>query len=173
MKKYENGGFTLIELLVVIAIIGLLAGMFMGAFAAVRGSAKKSRARSDIEQIKLAWQEYLSEYHKFNFLGGENGADIEARSMDKDALSILCGYDTTYNSLEIPFLDFSDNENNFKGGKIAYLDPWGKMYRFSLDSSGDNKVTVPGGTINSAVAVWSLGPDMVEGTKDDLVSWQK
>lgn len=173
MKKNNNSGFTLIELLVVIAIIGLLAGMFMGTFGAIRTAAKKSKARSDIEQIKLAWQEYLAEYHKFDFLGGEGGNDVEGYDMDSDALDILCGYKTAHNPLEIPFLDFSDDAGNFKGGKIAYVDPWGEMYKFSLDASGDNEVLGNDGqSINAVVAVWSLGADMTARTKDDLVSWK-
>ncbi len=163
MKKNNKNGFTLIELLVVIAIIGLLAGMFLGTFSAIRTSAKKAKSKSEIEQIKLAWEQYLQEYHKFP-------ASID--KMEKSTLEILCGYDKADNApnyRRISFLDFSE-----QAAESDYLDPWDNVYQVSLDANGDNEVTGnDGGVIKAPVAVWSYGPDGETGSfKDDITSWK-
>jgi prepilin-type N-terminal cleavage/methylation domain-containing protein/prepilin-type processing-associated H-X9-DG protein len=57
-------GFTLIELLVVIAIIGILAAMLFPVFARARESARKIQCLSNIKNIALAMQMYLTDYDK-------------------------------------------------------------------------------------------------------------
>jgi prepilin-type N-terminal cleavage/methylation domain-containing protein/prepilin-type processing-associated H-X9-DG protein len=54
-------GFTLIELLVVIAIIGILAAMVFPVFARARESARKAVCLSNVKNIGLAIQMYLSD----------------------------------------------------------------------------------------------------------------
>ena len=56
-------GFTLIELLVVIAIIGILAAMVFPVFARARESARKTVCLSNVKNIALAIQMYLSDYN--------------------------------------------------------------------------------------------------------------
>jgi prepilin-type N-terminal cleavage/methylation domain-containing protein/prepilin-type processing-associated H-X9-DG protein len=56
-------GFTLIELLVVIAIIGILAAMVFPVFARARESARKAVCLSNVKNIALAIQMYLSDYN--------------------------------------------------------------------------------------------------------------
>lgn len=158
MRKSNKSGFTLIELLVVIAMIGLLSGILMGTFGAVRNNAKKSKTLSIVKQMQIAWTQYLTEYHVFP-------AGIS--SMDSNALKILCGHTNTVNTLKIPFLDFSDAATD-----SDYVDGWGNVYKVELAMTG-NEVDVNGETIKSTVAVWSLGPDGAEYTKDDIVSWEK
>jgi prepilin-type N-terminal cleavage/methylation domain-containing protein/prepilin-type processing-associated H-X9-DG protein len=57
-------GFTLIELLVVIAIIGILAAMLFPVFARARESARKIQCLSNIKNIAMATQMYLTDYDK-------------------------------------------------------------------------------------------------------------
>jgi prepilin-type N-terminal cleavage/methylation domain-containing protein/prepilin-type processing-associated H-X9-DG protein len=54
-------GFTLIELLVVIAIIGILASMVFPVFARARESARKAVCLSNVKNIALAVQMYLTD----------------------------------------------------------------------------------------------------------------
>ncbi len=58
-------GFTLIELLVVIAIIGILAAMLFPVFARARESARKIQCLSNVKNIALAMQMYLTDYDRF------------------------------------------------------------------------------------------------------------
>jgi prepilin-type N-terminal cleavage/methylation domain-containing protein/prepilin-type processing-associated H-X9-DG protein len=57
----KRRGFTLIELLVVIAIIGILAAMVFPVFARARESARKAVCLSNVKNIALAVQMYLSD----------------------------------------------------------------------------------------------------------------
>jgi prepilin-type N-terminal cleavage/methylation domain-containing protein/prepilin-type processing-associated H-X9-DG protein len=58
-------GFTLIELLVVIAIIAILAAMLFPVFARARESARKIQCLSNVKNIAMAAQIYLTDYDKF------------------------------------------------------------------------------------------------------------
>jgi prepilin-type N-terminal cleavage/methylation domain-containing protein/prepilin-type processing-associated H-X9-DG protein len=58
-------GFTLIELLVVIAIIGILAAMLFPVFARARESARKIQCLSNVKNLALAVQMYLTDYDRF------------------------------------------------------------------------------------------------------------
>jgi prepilin-type N-terminal cleavage/methylation domain-containing protein/prepilin-type processing-associated H-X9-DG protein len=58
-------GFTLIELLVVIAIIAILAAMLFPVFARARESARKIQCLSNIKNIAIAFQMYLTDYDRF------------------------------------------------------------------------------------------------------------
>ena len=62
MSRQRRGGFTLIELLVVIAIIGILAAMVFPVFARARESARKAVCLSNVKNICLAIEMYLSDY---------------------------------------------------------------------------------------------------------------
>jgi len=65
MLTRKRRGFTLIELLVVIAIIGILAAMVFPVFARARESARKAVCLSNVKNIALAMQMYLSDYGRF------------------------------------------------------------------------------------------------------------
>ncbi len=58
-------GFTLIELLVVIAIIGILAAMLFPVFARARESARKIQCMSNVKNVALALNMYLTDYDRF------------------------------------------------------------------------------------------------------------
>ena len=64
MTKRRNG-FTLIELLVVIAIIAILAAMLFPVFARARESARKIQCLSNIKNVAIAVQMYLTDYERF------------------------------------------------------------------------------------------------------------
>ena len=61
MSRVRMKGFTLIELLVVIAIIGILAAMVFPVFARARESARKAVCLSNVKNIALAINMYLSD----------------------------------------------------------------------------------------------------------------
>jgi prepilin-type N-terminal cleavage/methylation domain-containing protein/prepilin-type processing-associated H-X9-DG protein len=61
----RRSGFTLIELLVVIAIIAILAAMLFPVFARARESARKIQCLSNVKNIAMGIQLYLSDYDAF------------------------------------------------------------------------------------------------------------
>jgi prepilin-type N-terminal cleavage/methylation domain-containing protein/prepilin-type processing-associated H-X9-DG protein len=63
MTARRRTGFTLIELLVVIAIIGILAAMVFPVFARARESARKAVCLSNVKNLALAIQMYLSDHN--------------------------------------------------------------------------------------------------------------
>ena len=63
MRLRKISGFTLIELLVVIAIIGILAAMVFPVFARARESARKAVCLSNMKNLALAINMYLSDYN--------------------------------------------------------------------------------------------------------------
>jgi prepilin-type N-terminal cleavage/methylation domain-containing protein/prepilin-type processing-associated H-X9-DG protein len=67
-------GFTLIELLVVIAIIAILAAMLFPVFARARESARKIQCLSNVKNIAIAIQIYLTDYDRF--LPNEHRQDV-------------------------------------------------------------------------------------------------
>ncbi len=81
MTVRRRRGFTLIELLVVIAIIGILAAMLFPVFARARESARKIQCLSNVKNIALAIQMYLTDYDRL--LPSENRADVHAYFNEK------------------------------------------------------------------------------------------
>ena len=65
MMMRRRRGFTLIELLVVIAIIAILAAMLFPVFARARESARKIQCLSNVKNIAIAVQMYLTDYERF------------------------------------------------------------------------------------------------------------
>jgi prepilin-type N-terminal cleavage/methylation domain-containing protein/prepilin-type processing-associated H-X9-DG protein len=65
MIGVRRTGFTLIELLVVIAIIAILAGMLFPVFARARESARKIQCLSNVKNIAMAMEIYLTDYDSF------------------------------------------------------------------------------------------------------------
>jgi prepilin-type N-terminal cleavage/methylation domain-containing protein/prepilin-type processing-associated H-X9-DG protein len=65
MLTRRRAGFTLIELLVVIAIIAILAAMLFPVFARARESARKIQCLSNVKNIAMAVQIYLTDYDSF------------------------------------------------------------------------------------------------------------
>jgi prepilin-type N-terminal cleavage/methylation domain-containing protein/prepilin-type processing-associated H-X9-DG protein len=64
MVRLRRSGFTLIELLVVIAIIAILAAMLFPVFARARESARKIQCLSNVKNIAMAFQMYLTDYDR-------------------------------------------------------------------------------------------------------------
>jgi prepilin-type N-terminal cleavage/methylation domain-containing protein/prepilin-type processing-associated H-X9-DG protein len=93
-------GFTLIELLVVIAIIGILAAMVFPVFARARESARKAVCLSNVKNLALAIQMYLSDY-------SDHFPPSEHRTEVVDWFNTLGGVDCCCRPLEAnPYLRF-------------------------------------------------------------------
>ena len=57
-KQQQRSAFTLIELLTVVSIIGILVGMFSVAGVMARRAYLKSNARTELQEISTALQEF-------------------------------------------------------------------------------------------------------------------
>ena len=92
----RRSGFTLIELLVVIAIIGILAAMLFPVFARARESARKVQCLSNIKNLSLAFQMYLTDYDRMP--PAEHNQEVInyiANRKCGDAAAVVSGYRAT------------------------------------------------------------------------------
>jgi len=176
-------GFTLIELLTVIAIIGILAGLLLPALSAAREKAKIARAQTEVKGIATAWKTYFNEYGKWpcdanncpigsSVSAAENGTGIPFNHWFVSMMQGSANNDPPYlaardNPKGIPFLQIP-TKAIINGD---YVDPWGNAYLMLFDKDYDNVVKTAGGVTNNVI-VWSLGPDKVDHTKDDVTSWE-
>ncbi len=79
--RLRRTGFTLIELLVVIAIIAILAAMLFPVFARARESARKIQCLSNVKNIAMAFQMYLTDFDRFP--PSEHRAEIVAWAQNR------------------------------------------------------------------------------------------
>jgi prepilin-type N-terminal cleavage/methylation domain-containing protein/prepilin-type processing-associated H-X9-DG protein len=79
-KSPERRGFTLIELLVVIAIIAILAAMLLPALASAKERAQKARCVSNLHQLGVATQMYVSDNRDF-LPAGTHGVSVSANAL--------------------------------------------------------------------------------------------
>lgn len=169
MRKKHVGGFTLLEMLVVIAIFMIMASLILVGLTLARDRAKVLRARRDIAQLKAAWESYYADYNGFPVIAGDSlvaGQIVSGR----DVVQILRGLENYngQNPQRFPYMEFHLNTTRF-------ADPWGNLFRIELDGldgSYDGEITARGETLRQSVAVWSMGPDGADETKDDVLSWR-
>jgi len=64
-------GFTLVEILIVLAIVGILAAILLPAFSAARNAARTATCASNLHQLHLAFQMYLSDNNRFYAYPGQ------------------------------------------------------------------------------------------------------
>jgi prepilin-type N-terminal cleavage/methylation domain-containing protein/prepilin-type processing-associated H-X9-DG protein len=62
MKNHPRSGFTLVELLIVISLIALLMGLLFPVFSAVRGQARATKCRHNLNQFGYALSLYVEDY---------------------------------------------------------------------------------------------------------------
>lgn len=167
MKQLRDG-FTLMELLAVIGIIMLLSAVLFPAFSKAREMARRARARTDAKQTEIAFKALLSDYGSWSRAQSEGGLPLVVpgggkQSIDKELVVFLAGG----NSRKMPYMEFSSSSTNASG---QFADPWKSPFYMVI---GNREVTTPqAGKLYRDVAVWSLGADLKEATKDDVASWE-
>lgn len=175
-----KNGFTLIELLVVITIIGILAGLAFPAINGALDAAKKAEAAAMINQLRVAMTAYSTEYGNLPpSVGSETQFNAGA------LYQTLIGRDTPAgnNPRQIVFMEFNSKVLRVAASdKVApvdpstatlFVDPWNFQYQAVFDINYDNTITVPGGTANALVAIWSTGKPVGGGQNTDNIKFIK
>jgi len=182
MKK--RGGFTLIEIMVVIGIMAMLAALLLGGLGAAKNKAKRTKVRNAVDQIATAWKAYYSDYRYFPDEGP--GESFKLTEMNNDAVRILQGNYSgdagtkwgKKNPRKTRYLDFHPRYTD-QAGVTGYKDPWGNLYRISLDEAPYDSEVYGNErqALKRSVAVCSMGPDGMTGdprtAADDICSWDK
>ncbi len=103
--------FTLVELLLVIAIIAILAGIAIPVVGGMNKKGKETKARSEINAIKLAFQQFETDYGAFPQIK-RSGVDIDDLITTKGTEKLDLKVVTSFNS--------SDDDNKKKKANNAY-----------------------------------------------------
>lgn len=172
MEARQRGGFTLVEMLVVVAIIAVLASILVPAVNGGLKSAKKRRAEVECQSIATAVRLFQNDFHympwgKYGDTSKRVGEDQWADSgADQKAVMVFL---QGSNLLQKAYLEAPDTG---KGDGVFY-DPWDNPYVIGMDRNGDGQLRWNGKTYKLAVMVYSYGPDGKDGTKDDILSFDK
>jgi type II secretory pathway pseudopilin PulG len=153
MKKSKQ--FTIIEMVVVLAIISLIVGMLLTGIGIARESARETRAKAEMQQIKMAVTQYLSTFKQLP-TPASNAASFNSKDDASEWAEMLA------------FLDGSNNTRNqsFLKGSIT-LSPWAKGYNIVMDDDWNNQVSANGSDIADRVALWCEDKD-----SDEINTWE-
>jgi len=157
IKLRTKLGFTLIELLVVMVIIAMLAALLFPVIGKVVETAKKTKARTEVMNLKTAFHAYYTEFGVWP--PTDNNLPGQVQDVIGDIVSV-----TFTNSRNIIYYDFSTKKEamRFVNGKWRYYDPWKHPYRFRVDHDYNNSIQDPFDNSQwrpAGVLVWSLGPN--------------
>ncbi|RYD49984.1 MAG: DUF4190 domain-containing protein [Verrucomicrobiaceae bacterium] len=163
----------------VIGYVGLVLMPFLifAGFVAGHGAitnAKKVKAGLSATQIESAVDKFVTEYGVMPSM-----TPVTDTSKDASLAKTLVGHDRVQNTRGIKFLSMPaspSGKNGIEPATFRILDPWGRGYRVFLDTGSTGQVIVIRGAITEPlrgrqVAVYSLGPDGVAGTTDDVITW--
>ncbi len=148
VKKINSCGFTLMELLAVIAIISILMGLVLSGGEQARKRAHIYKAKAMIGSIDTALALYHSDFGTYPAAGNLNLVNDLADVVGNAANNDWHG----------PYMSFKSDDLNGSIPTATVSDSWSNDYHYTLG-------TVP------AYRIWSNGPDGVNGTADDIVSW--
>ncbi|MEM9399155.1 MAG: type II secretion system protein [Verrucomicrobiota bacterium] len=197
-KKYKRrSGFTLVELLVVITIIAILMGLAFPSLQAAMRFAKKSEAKVIVAQLGTAIASYKTEYNRLpiktlgrpqqdeQFEAGElyfvlTGQEEKGSEMDNPRRITFLDFNTKY-LRQGPANDLNRLPPDNPIDADTFVDPWNREYQIIMDFDYDKRIDVPDTsaaampqdsvTINSTVAIWSLGDDP-ELPRSYVASWK-
>jgi prepilin-type N-terminal cleavage/methylation domain-containing protein len=195
--KARRRGFTLIELLVVVTIIALLAAGAYGAYSVMIEKGKQTGAKTAIQTVINAVSQFEMDYDRKPLpTSATKGTDcVTDTSGAENLITVLKGVDPEQNPKETDYLgEIKDakllgtqSESKRVDGiyretedQIALYDPWGSVYKITLDLDGDKKVENPDQSdaegnlvLHKPVIMFSWGKDLEESTwKDNVASWK-
>ena len=155
----------------VCALLSLGFVFWFGASTGGHGTSRTAKARAQKSALMLAIKQYETQYGK---LPAQDGL-----VQDYGRLIFALTDQSPENPHKIPFL--VPSKIHAVTGRPELKDPWGNNFVIILNSSGTIQAGTGGiyETINSNVAVWSIGPNRIDDhgendgkTKDDINSWR-
>ena len=111
--------FTLIEMLVVIAIIGILAALLLPALARSKQQAAKIQCMSNLRQLQLAWQLYVT----------DNNGWLPRNNFTQEA-----GKTWIYASWTAGWLDYSDNNPDNTNTTLLTTGGFGRIGQYTANA---------------------------------------
>lgn len=178
-----GGAFTIVELLVVIAIIAILAGLLLPALARVKMQGKITQAKVEVKNLASAIAQYQSAYTVMPASNAAPGFDVTFTNNNWEVMVILCDIDALPNT---PNHKKNVNRTRFFDPKPAtrdgapglgadnvMRDPWGNPYVITLGLKEYSNRCYDAfyKSLPQAAVVWSIGPDGLPNTPDDVTSW--
>lgn len=143
MNRKSRKGFTLIEVMLVAAILVLLAAGGVVAYTRYQATAKRDMATTRVSEVTNAIKMYQVKMDRLPTTEEGLKALLEAPADEKLA--------EKWKNAGGPFIE-----------KMP-TDPWDNELKYELLQT-DSSTTVTG----PAFRVWSMGPDGVDGTADDI-----
>ncbi|MBY0309533.1 type II secretion system GspH family protein [Patescibacteria group bacterium] len=114
----NKSGFTIIELLVVIALIGILLGAALVSMSGARESGRVGKAKTDLEDIKLAFQLYVER------VGEMPGAGYCSHCRFRNPAVSPNDSESSWESVIIPEVKAAVDIT------VPSRDPWGNFYLY-------------------------------------------
>jgi len=172
-RRQTRSGFTLIEILVVIAIIGILVSILVPVAGKALESAKRRRAETEMNSIKMAILQFQSDHHYMPWPpeatgGARVGVDMWTTDSDSqlDVMNILMGS----NKMKKIYLQIPEKSRP-TDKTLLFLDPWSDKetdytyYMIGMDRDLDGAFKVvgtgeplwDGKTVMEKVLVYPLG----------------
>lgn len=144
LQNRNRSGFTLVELLVVLGILVLLAALVTQRILGTQKKTDISITKTQIAGFKGALERYSIEMRDLPTTEQGLRALVAAPSAAEDG--------TSSSQWDGPYL----------GSDVLPKDPWGSDYQYAYPPvNGTGKYP----------DIWSLGPDAMDGTEDDICSW--
>lgn len=172
-------GFTLIEMLVVISIIAVLAGLLLPVFSQVKKKARIANAKTDMQALITAINQYESTYSRYPAAAAVAGQDYTygypylvsptCTTTNADLMIILTDLNTGINANHAKNPQQINAYNAKPAGDTTSAglstidnqmrDPWGHPYIISIDYDGD------GYTRDALYSLPALHPGIPQGGK--------
>lgn len=154
-NKTARRAFTLVEILVVISLIIILASLTLALAGPVRNTILTTKAKSQLQKISLALNEFKGKYGEYPMAENSGGEDAWAQllidAMRGDKILVrrngkisMVRYDDGRSSAEpVPFLalsDFSLDDDGDPANATKILDPWDNLFQYRYNTISGGKL---------------------------------